>query len=168
MNGLMWLGALLAALAGLFGFQTGGEPAPPTGGVFPIESFTYSHRGSSTYDIYSYEVLEDEENGQMQAVYELNCGYETYTLTADTELMRELTEIVDNHGLRGWNGFHKTDPLLMDGYGFSLRIGYVDGTVIEASGSNAYPKGYSEAADAIDTLFLDYLKKNGIEPEGGY
>lgn len=168
MNILMRFGALLAAIVGLFGFHTGGEQAPPAGGGSPIEYFCYSHSGSSTYDIYSYEVLEDEETGQMQVVYELMCGYETYTLPAEPEFVQELTDIAGKYGLREWDGFHESDPLLMDGYGFSLHIGYTDGTTVFASGSNAYPDGYSEAAETIDELFMGYLKKNGINPEGGY
>ena len=168
MNILTRFGALLAAIVGLFGFETGGEQAPPAGGVCPIESFCYSHSGSSTYDIYSYEVLEDGETGQMQVVYELMCGYETYTLPADPLFMQELTDIAEKYGLRGWDGFHESDPLLMDGYGFTLRIGYVNGMVTEASGSNAYPEGYGDAADAIGGMFMGYLEKSGIAPEGGY
>lgn len=168
MNILMRLSALLAALAGLFGFQTGGEQPPPTGGGSPIEYFCYSHSGSSTYDIYSYEVLEDAETGQMQVVYELMCGYETYTLPAEPFFMQELTDIAEKYGLRKWDGFHESDPLLMDGYAFSLHVRYADGTAVFASGSNAYPEGYGEAADAIGGMFMGYLEKNGIAPEGGY
>ncbi len=132
-----------------------------------ITTFSFSHRGTSTYDIYSYELLKDEETGKMTVRCEFSCGNEVYVLPAEDEFIQDLSEIVDNHAIEKWDGFNKSNSFMLDGSGFSLYIGFTDGTDINAYGSNRFPKGYIETSDSIDLLFLTYLKKYGIEPEGG-
>lgn len=164
MSWLIWISIVIAVL---MGFQMNGNQGPPTDEA-RIVYFCYSHRGSSTYEIYSYEVAADEETGEMTVWYDLCCGNETYTLPAGGELMQELLAIYDAHSLWKWDGFSGTDSMILDGSGFSLHVRFADGTGISASGSNCYPTGYSEAADAIDELFLRYLKEQGVDPGGGY
>lgn len=133
-----------------------------------FDYFCYSNSGSSTYEIYSYEVGKDEETGELVVIYELHCGNETYELPADAELMQELQLLIDQHELRKWDGFSKTDSMVLDGSGFSLEVDFADGTSIAARGSNSFPDGFGEAQSAIDELFHSYLEKNGITPEGGF
>jgi len=168
MSKLLWIGTVISAIAALLGFQMDGSQNPPVNINMPIVSFVYSHGGSSTYEIYSYEVAKDEETGAMTVYYDLNCGYETYELPADAELKQALSEIIDGHNLRKWDGFKETNSMVLDGTNFSLHVSFEDGTEISAHGSNSFPGGYGEAAEAIDGLFLDFLKKNGINREGGF
>lgn len=161
-------GAAVTAIAALAVFLYFRNQSVPTQDKAGITSFCYSHSGSSTSEMYSYEIEADDESSGTVVNYEFNNGFETYTLPADGELMQQLFAVVDDHNLRKWNGFDKFNSLVMDGSGFYLRIDFSDGTQIMARGSNSYPAGYGEAVDAIDVLFLDYLKKNGIDPEGGF
>ncbi|MBQ4089296.1 MAG: hypothetical protein IJC56_05365 [Clostridia bacterium] len=124
-----------------------------------IASFIYRHTGSVTSEIYSYEVTRDAESGEMRVFYDLNCGYETYTLPADEELMRQLEELVVAHNLSRWNGFDETNSRVLDGTGFKLGICFDDGSEITALGSNRFPNGYSDASNAIDALFRGYMEK---------
>jgi len=133
-----------------------------------FDYFCYYNSGSSTYEIYSYEVGRDEETGEWTVICELHCGYDTYTLPADAELMNKLTEIMDAHTLRQWDGFSASDSMVLDGSGFSLEVDFADGSSIDAHGSNSFPDGFNEAKQAIDELFRTYLEKNGITPEGGF
>ena len=162
---LMWLGAALAVLACFLGFRTGGNHAPSVGNESPISYFCYSNSGSSTYEIYSYEVERDEESGAMMVIYELNCGNLIYSVPADEALMRELSAIVASTNIHKWDGFKKTNSMVMDGSGFSLSIAFEDGSMIKASGSNSFPEGFGDAKAAIDDLFMGYLEKNGIDPD---
>lgn len=130
--------------------------------------FCYSNSGSSTYEIYSYEVGRDEDTGEWTVICELHCGYDTYSLPADEELMHKLTEIIDEHALREWDGFSASDSMMLDGSGFSLEVDFADGSAVYAHGSNSFPDGFNEAKQAIDELFRTYLEKNGITPEGGF
>lgn len=133
-----------------------------------FDYFCYYNSGSSTYEIYSYEVGRDEETGEWTVICELHCGYDTYTLPADAELMNKLTGIIDTHALRKWDGFSASDSMVLDGSGFSLEVDFADGSAIYAHGSNSFPDGFNEAKQAIDELFSEYLEKNGITPEGGF
>ena len=133
-----------------------------------FDYFCYSNSGSSTYEIYSYEVGRNEETGEWTVICEFHCEYDTYTLPADAELMNKLTEIMDAHTLRQWDGFSASDSMVLDGSGFSLEVDFADGSSIDAHGSNSFPDGFNEAKQAIDELFRTYLEKNGITPEGGF
>ena len=171
MKKLMWIivaGAAMAAIVALVVLLYFRKQDVPIQDNAWITSFCYSHSGSATSDMYSYEIEDDEESGGTVVNYEFNNGFETYTLPADGELIQHLSAVVDGHNLRKWNGFDKSNSLVMDGSGFYLRIDFSDGTQIMGRGSNSFPDGYGEAVDAIDVLFLDHLKKNGIDPEGGY
>lgn len=129
-----------------------------------IAFFSYSSRGSSSYEIYTYEA-ERTVDGSVQVRYDLHCGWEQYTLQAQEELLVQLEEIAERHGLIGWNGFSGSNPFMQDGYGFSLEIRLADGTEISAHGDNAFPGGYYEAKGEIDELFMGLLRQSGLAPE---
>lgn len=130
-----------------------------------FDYFCYSNSGSSTYEIYSYEVMRNEENGERMVICEFHCGNETYELPADEELMQELQMLIDQHELRKWDGFSQTDSTVLDGSGFFLNITFADGSGITAHGSNSFPDGFSDAKSAIDELFISYLEKSGVTPD---
>jgi len=130
-----------------------------------METFCYSNFGSSTYEIYSYEVTRNGGTGEWMVIYELHCGNETYELPADAELTRELQLLIEQHELRKWDGFSQTDSMVLDGSGFSLNIAFADGSGIAAHGSNSFPDGFSDAKSAIDELFISYLEKSGVTPD---
>ena len=50
----------------------------------PVDYFCYTDSGSSTYEIYSYEVIRDAETGEWKANYELHCGNLPYYLPLTT------------------------------------------------------------------------------------
>jgi len=77
--------------------------------------------------------------------------------------VQALDALVEAHKLTGWNGFDKVDRTALDGTDFELTIGYEDGRKVCATGSNAFPKGYREAREAILELFGKMMDRNGIE-----
>ena len=158
----VWIGIVIAVIAGIVGFQHFRNQAPPVGGNVPVVSFAYSHSGSSRLEFCSYKVTKDAVR------YDLFCGLLTGTLPADDNFMQDLSALTDNHNLRKWDGFDKFSSFVMDGSGFELNVSFEDGTGITASGGNSFPEGYDNARSAIDGLFRGYLKKHGIDPEGGY
>lgn len=165
MSRLVLMSAVIAALAGLFGFRMEAATDPLEAERVPVVSFDYHCSGSSTFDCFSYRVDVDEVTGQMTVSCDFYCGRETHTLPADEELMQALSELVALHNIRDWDGFRKRNSAVLDGYSFGLDVGLQDGTEITASGSNCFPDGYGEARSAINDLFRGYLKKYGIEPE---
>lgn len=59
------------------------------------------------------------------------------TLTRPSQLFRQPR-------FPGRDGFHRSDPNIMDGTMFSLHSGLDDGQSVSASGSNTFPKGLWE------------------------
>ena len=55
-------------------------------------------------------------------------------------------------GMAAWDGFRGSDPRVLDGESFSLTLAYADGTTVQASGENAFPEGYHEAAEALEAI----------------
>ena len=51
---------------------------------------------------------------------------------------------------------------MLDGEGFSLSVVFEDGGVIDASGSNCFPRGYSEKASAIRDFFEKLMEEYGF------
>ncbi len=72
----------------------------------------------------------------------------------DPALAKELQEIIEQCGLAAWNGFHESDPDVLDGEWFMLLLNYADGTQVYASGENAFPAGYHDAAGRIRAIFV--------------
>lgn len=168
MSKAVWIGVVIAMLIEIAGFQHYRKQPPPTDGNAQIVSFDYSHSGSSTFEIYSYAVAKDEASGKMTIQYDLFCGFFTGALPADDEFLQKLSELNADYDLRKWDGFNKSNSHVSDGTGFDLEVRFDDGTGISASGSNSFPEGYGDASRAIDDLFRGYLKKHGVDTEGGY
>ena len=168
MNRMVGVCAALIGLVALLCFLLSGCHGVDIDENAQITTFAYSHSGMTVDSIYSYTVEKNDNTGEITAVYEMNAGYETYSLHADAELLQALTAIVREHALARWDGFDKVHPHMLDGSGFDLHVRFDDGSGITASGSNRFPGGYAEAADAIDELFLGYLAEQGIDWGGGY
>ncbi len=71
----------------------------------------------------------------------------------DPSLAEELQQAADEYGLLGWNGFHGSDPRVLDGESFSLEAVWADGDAASASGTNAFPKGYHAAMNSLEEIF---------------
>ena len=63
----------------------------------------------------------------------------------DPRLIAELQEVIQSYGLESWDGFHESDPYVLDGEGFWLEITLTDGTRVLARGDNAFPEHYFDA-----------------------
>ena len=60
-------------------------------------------------------------------------------------------------------GRYKIDRDVLDGASFSLCVEFEDGGVIDASGSNCFPAGYSEKASAIRDFFEKLMEEYGFD-----
>ena len=56
------------------------------------------------------------------------------------------------------------DRDVLDGASFSLSVVFEDGGVIAASGSNCFPRGYSEKTSAIRDFFEKLIEEYGFDP----
>ena len=71
----------------------------------------------------------------------------------DPGLIAGLQEVIRAYGLEAWDGFHESDPYVLDGEGFRLEMEFADGASVYASGDNAFPEGYHDAMAGIDEIF---------------
>lgn len=71
----------------------------------------------------------------------------------DPSLSKELTQVVEDQGMKRWDGFRGSNPHVLDGESFSLIMEFADGTKVHASGENSFPDGYREASSRLDGIF---------------
>ena len=79
------------------------------------------------------------------------------------EDMASFSALVQELGLAEWNGYHKIDRDVLDGASFSLSVEFEDGGAIDASGSNCFPRGYSEKTSAIRDFFEKLMEEYGFD-----
>ena len=65
-------------------------------------------------------------------------------------LYYELAEFFDKIEIEKWDGFSKSNSMVLDGYSFSFEAETVNGKTIYAHGNNSYPPHYGE--------FVNYLQ----------
>ena len=69
--------------------------------------------------------------------------YLTRRTEGGEELYLRVLDLVNKCEVKSWDGFSKSDPYVLDGTMFTMT-GNIDGKDISASGSNAFPQGFSE------------------------
>lgn len=105
--------------------------------------FRYTHGGYVVPQTYEIALLEDgysltENDGDPQPI--------------DAVVVEEIMQIIEDYDVRAWDGFHESDPYVLDGEGFSLEIRFSDGASVDASGDNAFPTGYHGAINGIEAV----------------
>ena len=65
------------------------------------------------------------------------------------EAVQALMEVIETYEVSSWDGFSKANENVLDGEGFSLEIGFTDGTCVKADGDNAFPDHYVDAMGEI-------------------
>lgn len=73
----------------------------------------------------------------------LNGGEDTY---------RHLAGLLHESNVKDWNGFHGTNPHVLDGRSFRFEAVLANGQTIEAGGTNHFPDGLSALEDILYTL----------------
>lgn len=127
-----------------------------------LTSFSYSHSGMSTDEIYTYSVRMEE--GCYLADFDLYCRFELYGVPMDNAEVQTLEKLINDSGLWVWNGFSKRNTHVLDGESFALSATFVDGGTLKANGNNAFPSGYYEGSAAICNFFEDFMDRYGIDP----
>lgn len=157
---------LLAALL-ITGCGVTGEPVSPEQPepviqeeALEITAFSFSHRGMSTEECYYYSVEQREEGVHLYTEELFSGGFIVDTIVEEP-VMEQLNEIVERYRMDQWDGFNKSDSLVLDGSGFSLSISFADGKAVLASGNNAFPEGYADAEREICALFEDLIDRYG-------
>lgn len=120
-----------------------------------IVSFTYRYIGSIGGNSFKYEL----KDGRL--IVDL-MEYRDYGELSDkipAGFADRLKALCDSCRIYRWNGFDKSNRLVLDGSGFSLSIRFADGKTLHADGSNSFPGGYREFRERLDALFAPEKEK---------
>ena len=150
---------LLMVLLTLTGLLT----VPPQGGSTELISFSYSQSGMSADQIYTYTVRSSK--GRYWADFELYCRYEIDDVPLTLSDVQALEALIDQAGLRQWDGFSGVNAYMLDGQCFSLYADFSDGTTLHASGSNSFPAGYIDGREAMNRFFRELMERYHVWPE---
>ena len=128
-----------------------------------VKTFWYAASGMSAEQSRHYQIGETAR-GRFAWIELHNDDH--YVLPLTDEDMASFSALVQELGLTEWNGYHKIDRDVLDGASFSLSVEFEDGGVIDASGSNCFPRGYSEKASAIRDFFEKLMEEYGFDLNG--
>ena len=101
-----------------------------------LSTFSVYRYGEISYD--SYSIFLDEDG------YHISVNDEESQFM-DEETVQTLMEVIEAFNVSSWDGFDETNENVLDGEGFSLEIGFTDGTSVKALGDNAFPEQYADA-----------------------
>ena len=120
------------------------------GGIIDWNGEIETGRALSTFSVYRYgEIRYDSYN-----IFLDKDGYHVSVNDEESVPMKEetvqaLMEVIETYDVSSWDGFSKANENVLDGEGFSLEIGFTDGTCVKADGDNAFPDHYVDAMGEI-------------------
>ena len=148
------LAALTLCLCPCFAGAAPQEEAPA------VKTFRYAASGMSAEQSRHYQIGETAR-GRFAWIELHNDDH--YVLPLTDEDMASFSALMQELGLAEWNGYHIIDRDVLDGASFSLSVVFEDGGVIDASGSNCFPRGYSEKTSAIRDFFEKLMEDYGFD-----
>ena len=120
-----------------------------------IKSFYLSGAdGCEMYSGYHYR-LTLSGSGGYEAEYKQSGkpDEKAYKKQADKAFADRLCRIMKDKRTGRYNGYRKTNRLVMDGTGFGLDVRFTNGKSIKASGYMKSPAGYNDFEAAVCSLF---------------
>lgn len=123
-----------------------------------LHAFRYSF-GSFSGGSYVYSIATETDNdGNERVMLRIEAQNiehpEEASYEVDASVLDELSALIFENGIAGWDGFSEEDRSILDGYGFVLDAQFENGT-ITADGYMKEPRGYEKA----HTVLAEYLKK---------
>lgn len=74
--------------------------------------------------------------------------------TVGFDVLSVLYRLLMDHKIYLWNGFHKSNSVILTGYSFSLQVKFENWT-LSANGCAMKPVGYDEAHEALRQLLTE-------------
>ena len=124
----------------------------------PLSRFSFSESSSYIRPIQGYEYR--MEDGAHRVFFHLAHADEPLAMPVEASWADGLSGLIRQYGMMGWNGFDKSDSLLLDGTQFSVSFAFTDGTSVTARGYGRFPPNYSDATEAVEAHFLQLLPKD--------
>ena len=121
--------------------------AAPPENLPAVKTFRYATSGMCIEEFNRYQIKETAR-GRFAWIELHNDDH--YVLPLTGEDMASFSALMQELGLAEWNGYHMIDRDVLDG------------GVIDASGSNCFPRGYSEKTSAIRDFFEKLMEEYGF------
>ena len=122
-----------------------------------VESFSYETVGMAMGSEMELSII--REGDGFTVTQSFDGGQTVRSASVEQMVGEQVTDILRAHDALSWNGFEKSNPLVMDGSSFILSIAFDDGTEISARGTNSRPKGLPDAMREIQSLFDRFLSE---------
>ncbi len=102
----------------------------------------------------------DREDGKWIASYQIPGMEEPIKKDVEDAFAGKVLSIVKEYDLGSWDGYHKVAKNVLDGSMFECTLKLASGETVSASGSNSFPRGYSDTRDDLRTLYLTVFPQN--------
>lgn len=156
------LGLLLGVavlLGGCKGFLHNGKPPSPQDILdAALTHLSFSESSSYFKRVQGYEFR--AEDGKTTAYFYLANEEEPYPVPVEQAWVDTLTGFISQYKMMSWDGFQRSDSILLDGTQFSIDFTFADGTAVHASGYDRFPANYRGAASAIEAHFMQLLPES--------
>ena len=116
----------------------------------------FSFEYSVGYAMYANEIFElENKDGKYKAKVKLTGvpDEQATIFDVDEAFEQKLEEIIKQFEVKKWDGFNKSNKMVLDGNSFSLSIRMEDDNSISASGYMKWPKKYGEFKEKVVELF---------------
>ena len=140
----------------IFGFLSCLSGTKPTDSH--IRSFRYSYDGTIGANSFSYEIICDSTGNTLSVEMMEHADYGTMKTAVSDEFMENLRLLCYKHNVMRWDGYDKFNKYVCDGSGFSLSVGYEDGSRMSAHGMNMVPDGYRNFENEMAALFAPVVE----------
>lgn len=117
-----------------------------------IQELTYYVHGTMVEEIWSVSLIRQEEEVLVRVEPWGGEEEEIFDYPVDEEVFDKARTILENYNVASWAGFCGYDPNALDGYSMSFQVEFVDGSRIEATGENQFPKNFDEVFSELDEL----------------
>lgn len=118
-----------------------------------IESFEYNY-GSYNGGYRKYKIYMEDSKRYISANGNNSINF-NIEREIDKSVFDDISKIISENKIYNWDGFDKSDPDILDGYSFKLKLKYIDGEEINAKGYMKYPKNYADGHKNLS----DYLER---------
>ena len=120
-----------------------------------IQELTYYVHGTMVEPIWSISLIRQEEGALVRVEPWDGEEEEFFDYPVAAETLDKARTVLENYNVASWAGFRGRDPNALDGYTMGFQVEFVDGSRIEASGENNFPKNFNEVFSELDDLTVE-------------
>lgn len=131
-----------------------------------IQELTYYMHGTMMEPIWSVSLIRQGEEAFVRIEPWDKEEEEFYDYPAEAEILEKARVILETYDVASWAGFRGRDPNASDGYSMRFQVKFTDGSKIEASGENQFPKNYRDVFSELNDLTAEARNKFTEEKNG--